>query len=203
MIGEGILNMHRSGRGYPVLIGVEQDISGKAWDYATSLAAGIGALNRPGGVGVRSSFREETLIDLMTEHTWMPLLTTSFLIYYNIMVNEYGVSPESVLLELYVSGELAETAREMAELGLFEQFKLHSRTSQYGQMTRIKRFLKIESLWKAFRREAEEIKDGTFAKEWMLEQRTGNPVFNRLMEEYKRSDFAKSEDLLLKALGRR
>jgi len=203
MIGDGILNMHRQGRGYPVLIGVDQDVSGKAWDYAKALAAAIGALNRPGGVGLRSSFREETLVDLMTEHTWMPLLTASFLIYYKILVEEYGVSPESVLLELYVSGELAETAREMAELGLFEQFRLHSRTSQYGQMTRIKKFLSHSALWDMFRKEAEEIVNGLFAREWTLEQRSGNPVFKRLMEELKSTDFAKTEDRLLKALGRR
>ncbi len=202
MIGEGILNMHRQGKGYPVLIGVEQDVSGKAWEYAKALAAAIGALNREGGVGVRSSFREETLVDLMTEHTWMPLLTASFLIYYKILVEEYNVSPEAVLLELYISGELAETAREMATLGLFEQFRLHSRTSQYGQLTRIKKFLDTD-LWDMFRREAEEIASGEFAREWTLEQKCGSPVFRRLMDEFKRSDFARVEDRLLKALGRR
>lgn len=202
MIGEGILNMHRAGKGYPVLIGVAQDVSGRAWDYAKALAAAIGALNRPGGVGVKSSFREETLVDLMTEHTWMPLLTASFLMYYKILVEEYGVSPESILLELYVSGELVETAKAMAEIGIFEQFRLHSRTSQYGQLTRIKRFLSSD-LWELFRREADEIASGIFAREWMLEQRGGNPVFNRLMDELKGSDFAKAEDRLLRALGRR
>jgi len=199
MIGEGILNRHKLGLGYPVLIGVEQDVSGKAWEYAKALAAGIGALGKPGGVGIRSSFKEETLIDLMTEHTWMPLLIASFISYYDLLVNEYGVSPEAVLLELYASGELAETAKAMAELGLFEQLKLHSRTSQYGQLSRLLKFLN-QDLKNLFKSEAEEIINGLFAKEWMLEQMSGAPILKRLLMKFKNSELARAEKELFKAL---
>ena len=202
MIGDGILRLHREGRGYPVLIGVDRDVSGRAWEYAAALARGIGAIGRPGGIGLRSSFREEVLIDLMSEHTWMPLLIASFLAYFDVLVDEFNVSPEAVILELYASGELGETGRAMAELGLFEQLRLHSRTSQYGQLTRIFRFYG-ERLKKIFRREAMEIIDGSFARDWMLEQELGLPRFSRLLDMVKGSRMAKHEDELYRAMGRR
>jgi ketol-acid reductoisomerase len=45
------------GRGVPVLVAVEEDASGKAWDLALSYAKGIGGL-RAGGI--RTTFTEET-----------------------------------------------------------------------------------------------------------------------------------------------
>lgn len=202
MIGAGILDLHSEGKGYPVLLGVEQDVSGKAWEYAKALAKGIGAIGLPGGVAVKSSFREETLVDLLTEHSWMPLLTASFLAYFNILTKEYNVNPATIILELYASGELSESAKAMAEMGLFEQLRLHSHTSQYGQLTRLERFYNAE-LENVIRRESEEIVSGVFAKDWTLEQRVGMPIFKSLMKKAKESKLAKEEDKLYKLLGRR
>jgi len=74
MVGEGILNLHKQGKGYPVLLGVKQDASGKAWEYAKAIAKGIGAIPGEGGIALKSSFEEEALIDLLSEHTWLPIL---------------------------------------------------------------------------------------------------------------------------------
>ena len=203
MIGAGIIELHKMGRGYPVLLGVAQDVSGKAWEYAAALSKAIGAIGKPGGIAIKSSFEEETMVDLMTEHTWMPLLIASFIIYFELLTKEYGVNPETAILELYASGELAETAKAMAEMGLFEQFKLHSRTSQYGQLTRLDKLLKNSSLWEFFKEEAEDISTGRFAKEWSLEQKIGSPIYRALLNRFKRSPIAEAEDKLYKVLERR
>ncbi|MEM2593029.1 MAG: NAD(P)-binding domain-containing protein, partial [Thermofilaceae archaeon] len=42
MFAWGILERHKLGLGYPVLLGVAQNASGRAWDYALALAKGIG-----------------------------------------------------------------------------------------------------------------------------------------------------------------
>jgi len=136
MIGRGILHLHEQKKGYPVLLGVGQDASGQAWEYAKALAKGIGAIPLPGGVGLKSSFDEETMLDLLTEHTGAPIAAAAKQAYFEVVTQEYGLSPEAAILELYASGERAETARLMAEIGLFEQLPVHSRTSQYGQLTR-------------------------------------------------------------------
>ena len=52
------------GRGVPVLVAVEKDASGKAWDLALSYAKGIGGL-RAGGI--KTTFTEETETDLFGE----------------------------------------------------------------------------------------------------------------------------------------
>src|SRR5689334_150558 len=52
------------GRGVPVLVAVENDASGKAWDLALSYAKGIGGL-RAGGI--KTTFTEECETDLFGE----------------------------------------------------------------------------------------------------------------------------------------
>lgn len=51
------------------------------------------------------------------------------------LLAESGVSPEVALLELYASGELGEIGRATASPGMWNQLKLHSHTSQDGQLT--------------------------------------------------------------------
>ena len=200
MFSWGILDFHKQKRGYPVLVGVAQDSSGKAWEYAKALAKGIGAIGRPGGVALKSSFDEETLLDLLSEHTHVPLLIAAMMAYFETVTKEYGVSPEAAILELYASEELAEGAKAMAEEGLIEQLKYHSRTSQYGQLTRVNRYYNI--IKDIVKKEAEEIWDGRFAREFTQEKESGSIVLNRLLKVNKESDLAKAEKRLYKALGR-
>ena len=201
MIGKGILNMHEQKKGYPVLLGVAQDVSGKAWEYAKAIAKGIGAIGLPGGVAIRSSFEEETLLDLLTEHSWGPILTAAMQAYFDVVTEEYGASPEAAILELYASGELAEVARAMAEMGIFEQLSLHSRTSQYGQLTRAQKF--YDKMKEIVREEAIQIWNGEFAREWSLDQAFGRVVLERLRKIASSSKLAEAEDKLYKLLGRR
>lgn len=201
MIGEGILLLHKGGKGYPVLLGVANDYSGKAWDYAKALAVGIGAIGKPGGIAVRSSFEEEALLDLLSEHTWAPILIASIMAYFDVVTEKYGASPEAAILELYASGELAEIARAMADVGIFKQMAFHSTTSQYGQFTRAEKY--YEMLKKIVEDEAQKIWNGEFAKEWSLEQLAGKPVLSRLWKMYEESKLSKAEDSLYRTLGRR
>lgn len=201
MFAWGILNLHRQGKGYPVLLGVAQDSSGKAWEYAKALARGIGAIGLPGGVAVKSSFEEETLLDLLSEHVYLPLLIASIITSFEIATSEYNVSPEAAILELYASGELAEQAKAMAEEGLIEQLKYHSRTSQYGQLTKIHRYLHL--IRDIVRKEIEEIWTGQFAKEFSQEKASGSILLKRLLKLYKDSELSRAERKLYKTLGRK
>jgi ketol-acid reductoisomerase len=118
--------------------------------------------------------------------------------YFEIATKAYGASPEAAILELYASGELAEQAKAMADEGLIEQLKHHSRTSQYGQLTRIRRY--YEMIREIVEREAEEIWNGEFAREFTEEKSSGMIVMNRLKEILRSSDLVKIERRLMEAV---
>ena len=200
MIGQGVLDLPARGEGFPVLVGVSQDASGRALDRALAIAHGIGAF-LPHGAVVESSFEEETLVDLFSEHTWAGAMLFLLDRAYKLLV-EAGVSKEVALLELYASGELGEIGHAMAKLGMWNQLKLHSHTSQFGQLTHGEQFAGAHA--EALMRKAiAEIRDGTFAKRWASEQAAGSPVYNRLLGEVLSSPVAQAETELFARLGRR
>jgi len=53
------------------------------------------------------------------------------------------------------------------------------------------------------RKAIQKILDGSFAKEWFLEQESNYPVFNRLWKNIRECDLAKDEDKLYKILKRK
>ncbi len=200
MIGQGVLDLTARGEGFPVLAAVKQDASGRALATTLAIAHGIGAF-MPHGAVVESSFEEETLVDLFSEHTWAGAMLFLLERAFKLLV-ETGVSPEVALLELYASGELAEIGRAMASLGMWNQLKLHSHTSQFGQLTHGAQFIGADS--EALMRNAiAEIRDGTFARRWAAEQAAGSPTFQRLLSEVLESPVATAEAELYAKLGRR
>lgn len=200
MIGQGVLELPARGEGFPVLVGVNQDASGHALASALAITHGIGAF-LPRGAVVESSFEEETLVDLFSEHTWAGAMLFLLDRAFKLLV-EAGVSKEVALLELYASGELGEIGRAMATLGMWNQLKLHSHTSQFGQLTHGAQFIGADS--EALMRKAiDEIRDGTFARSWSAEQTAGSPVYQRLLGERLSSPIATAEQELFTKLGRR
>lgn len=199
MIGRGVMELPREGRGFPVLIGIENDASGKALDMALALAAAIGAGNQ-GGCIVESSMREEVTIDLFTEHTWAPA-TVYLLKACCEMLIEAGVSPEAAILETYASGELGEIGRAMSELGLAGQMRLHSRTSQYGQLLWGERWVNGQA--RQLMAEAlAAIQDGSFAERWHTEQETGLDDFRARWQQLLDAPLFHHEEMLYRRLGR-
>ena len=77
-----------------------------------------------------------------------------------------------------MSGEFAYTLGKIAELGLVEQSALHSRTSQYGSMSRGMRFI-LPELGVKMREGLEDIRSGRFAQEWAAEQEAGCPTLGK------------------------
>lgn len=200
MIGQGVLELPARGEGFPVLIGVKQDASGRALATTLAIANGIGAF-LPHGAVVESSFEEETMVDLFSEHTWAGAMLFLLERAYKLLL-EAGVSPEVAMLELYASGELGEIGRAMSSMGIWNQLKLHSHTSQFGQLTHGAQFIGADA--EALMRKAiTEIRDGTFAKRWAAEQAAGSPTFKRLLGEAYESPIARAETELYAKLGRR
>jgi ketol-acid reductoisomerase len=165
MIGEGVRRRFQSGEGFPTLVAVAQDATGQAWPRTLAIAKAIGGTRRGAW---ESTFEEETVTDLFGEQVGGGSSLASFLNSFETLV-EAGYDPEVVQLELYGSGELVEVMRSIKEYGLLDSLKLHSPTSQYGQLSRARRLVPAES--KAMLRTIlEEIRSGEFAKEWAKER---------------------------------
>lgn len=177
MIGRGVRLQYERGEGFYSYVSVEQDASGRAWPTVLALAEAIGALR---GAALEISARQETIIDLYMEQGFGALFGR--LVFETLAAAlDAGLPPEAMVLELYLSGEMAETMQAMADLGFVEQSRLHSLTSQYGGMTRSLR-VDRESLQAHLQQALEEITSGAFAREWAAEQAAGHENFERLRE---------------------
>jgi ketol-acid reductoisomerase len=94
---------------------------------------------------------------------------------------EAGFPPEAVLLELYLSGELAYSFEKIRQVGLVRQMDFHSHTSQYGTLTRSAKFLDLDPSLRARMQEVlDEIRSGAFAKEWSGAQAESTEMFERV-----------------------
>ncbi|QGP93119.1 Ketol-acid reductoisomerase [Neomoorella glycerini] len=197
MIGRSVRDLFVQGSGGPSLVGVHQDYSGQAWERALAFAKGIGS-TRVGAV--ESSFEEETRCDLFGEQLSGGLLYMIRTAYEIMVAN--GISEEAAILELVASGEREETVRAMTEMGLFHQLVLHSHTSQYGQLTRGRRMV-TDKTRMVMEEIMQEIVTGAFAKEWMLEQQAGLPLFKGLWKQSLRHSFTAAEKRVHDKLARK
>lgn len=198
MIGRAVRDLYLEGSGAPTLIGVDQDYSGEAKEIVLALAKAMGATRV---AAIESNFEEETKVDLFGEQVMGGSSLFMIRLAFEVLV-EAGCSPEVALLELYASGESIACQKAILEQGLWNQLKLHSPTSQYGQQIRGPQLVGKESK-KILRSIMQDIETGKFARQWSLEAKTGKSVFNRLQENNLRHPMLKAEDRLYKLLGRR
>jgi ketol-acid reductoisomerase len=178
MIGVGVRSAYQAGKGVPAFVAVQQDGSGQAWPKTLALARAMGC-TRSGAI--ESTFAEETELDHFSEHFVWPALFRILVGSYDFLTAQ-GYQPEAVLMELWASKEAAEVLEQMAEVGIFQQMSFHSPTSQYGTLTHMQSCLAAD-LEHRMQAALDEIKDGTFARQWELEQAAGYPVFSRLKRE--------------------
>ncbi len=188
MIGEAVRNLYRSQAGFPCLVAAENDADGQALSIALALAKAIGA-TRFGAFA--SSFREETLIDLFAEQMLWPGIIKLCLLYFEKLVAN-GCDPEIVTTELHLSGEFVEIAKAMITHGFFGQLKLHSQTSQYGQLSRADQMAPPELLAR-IDAVIDEISSGKFHEEWARELKSGKPNLGRLWRKVLEHPLAQSE----------
>lgn len=195
MIGTGVRNGYLNGKGFSSMVAVHRDATGRAREIILALCKGIGTMKM---AAIESTAEEETVCDLFHEHfSYIYVLRRC----YETLV-EAGVSPEATLLELWASGEEMELCQVYMTQGLFQQLKLHSQTSQYGQeVTGRLPPADEENERKRLRQIIAHIKDGSFAKEWALEQLTGGPVWKRVHKENMSHPMIAIEEHLLRDLG--
>lgn len=196
MIGHVVRELFLAGAGATAFVAVEQDASGHAFQTALALARGIGATRA--GV-LKTTFAQETDLDLFQEQALWPLLTRTMLEAYEFLVAK-GFPPEMVTLEMYGSGEGAEIFREMARVGFFKQMKFHSQTSQYGTLSRAREVPFAPEIRALMERAMAGIRDGRFADEWRREQAAGYPLFTKLRAQTEAHPLTEAEEKMRRLL---
>lgn len=172
--GHLVRSEYVKGMGVPTLIAVYQDASGKAKDIALAYASAIGG----GRAGIiETTFKEETETDLFGEQAVLcggvsALITAG----YETLV-EAGYAPEMAYFECL--HELKLIVDLIYEGGISNMRYSVSNTAQYGDLTRGPRIIN-DAVKAEMNKILKEIQRGEFAKEWILENRAGKPVFNSL-----------------------
>jgi ketol-acid reductoisomerase len=162
------------GRGVPVLVAVERDASGKAWDVALSYAKAIGGL-RAGGI--RTTFTEETETDLFGEQAVLCGGTSQLVQYGFEVLTEAGYQPEVAYFECL--HELKLIVDLMYEGGIAKQRWSVSDTAEYGDY--VSGPLVIDPHVKDnMRAVLAKIQDGSFAQRFIDDQDAGGPEFQAL-----------------------
>jgi len=183
--GHLVRRTYTEGGGVPTLIAVAQDASGKAKDLALSYAHALGSTRA--GV-LDTTFAEETETDLFGEQVVLcggltALITAGF----ETLVAA-GYQPESAYFECL--HEMKLIVDLIYEQGISGMRYSISDTAEYGDLTRGPRVIDAH-VREEMRRILEAIRDGSFAEEWIAENRAGRPNFSRLREAGKQHQIEK------------
>src|SRR6056297_2109887 len=175
--GHLVRRTYTEGGGVPCLIAVAQDASSSARDLALAYADAIGGTRA--GV-LETTFDEETETDLFGEQVVLcGGLTALVQAGFETLV-EAGYQPESAYFECL--HELKLIVDLMYEQGIGGMRYSISDTAEYGDLTRGPRIIN-DAVKAEMRAILGEIRDGTFAEEWIAESRAGRPRFHELERE--------------------
>lgn len=179
--GHTVRSQYLEGRGVPCLVAVENDHSGHAKDVALAYASAIGGGR--GGI-LETTFKEETETDLFGEQAVLCGGVTALMKAGFDTLVEAGYQPESAYFECL--HEMKLIIDMVVEGGLSYMRYSISDTAEYGDYTTGYKIVTDETK-KAMREVLSDIQDGTFAKNWLDENKNGRPNFSKMREEHKNS----------------
>ena len=169
--GHTVRGQYQDGKGVPCLLAVHQDVTGDTHEIGLAYAAGIGG-SRAGVL--ETSFREETETDLFGEQAVLCGGVTELMKAGFETLVEAGYSPESAYFECIHEMKLI---IDMINDGGFNYMRYSiSDTAEYGDYTVGNRIV-TEETRKEMRKVLEEVQDGTFAKNWLVENQVNRPYF--------------------------
>ncbi len=172
--GHVMRDLFTKGIGVPALLAVYQDVTGQAKDLALAYAKGIGATRA--GV-LETTFAEETESDLIGEQTVLCGGVTALIKAGFETLVEAGYQPELAYFECL--NELKLIVDLIYEGGLSRMRFSVSDTAEYGDYVAGPRVID-EHVKENMRKIVAEVQDGTFARQWILENQAGRPSFNAM-----------------------
>src|SRR5258705_8422440 len=175
--GHLVRRQFTEGKGVPGLVAVHQDASGTARDLALAYAKGIGCTR--GGV-IETTFKDETETDLFGEQSVLCGGVTELVRAGYETLTDAGYDPRLAYFECL--HELKLIVDLMYEKGITGMRHSISNTAEYGDLTRGKMII-TDDTRAAMKNVLGQIQDGTFAREWIAENRAGQENFQRMRKE--------------------
>lgn len=165
--GHTVRSTYVSGKGVPCLVAVEQNATGRAYEIALAYIAGIGGARA--GI-METTFHDETETDLFGEQTVLcggvvDLMQCGF----ETLV-EAGYAPENAYFECI--HEMKLIVDLIFAHGFAGMRYSISNTAEYGDYEIGQRLI-TEETKKEMKKVLTEIQDGTFARNWLLENQSG------------------------------
>ncbi len=175
--GHLVRRMFVEGRGVPCLLAVEQNATGQARDLGLAYACALGG----GRAGILSTtFAEETETDLFGEQAVLCGGITELIKAGFDTLVEAGYQPEIAYFECL--NEMKLIVDLMYEGGMGWMRYSVSDTAKYGDLTAGKRVIDCR-VRETMKELLAEVKDGSFAKDWILENQCGRPRMKKWMQQ--------------------
>lgn len=170
--GHTVRSEYVEGKGVPCLVAVHQDATGRALDTGLAYAAGIGG-SRAGVL--MTTFKQETETDLFGEQAVLCGGVTALMKAGFETLVEAGYDPQNAYFECIHEMKLIV---DLIYKGGFSYMRYSiSDTAEYGDYEVGKRII-TEETKKEMKKVLTEIQDGTFARNWIVENRVNRPHFN-------------------------
>jgi ketol-acid reductoisomerase len=171
--GHMVRRVFTEGSGVPALFAVYQDPTGQAKELALSYAKAIGGTRA--GV-LETSFQEETETDLFGEQCVLCGGTTELIkAGFETLVGA-GYQPEVAYFECL--HELKLIVDLLYEGGFEKMRHSISDTAEYGDYVAGQRMV-TDQTREEMKKMLSEIQSGEFARNWLMENQLGRPMFNR------------------------
>ncbi|WP_195986912.1 ketol-acid reductoisomerase [Clostridium sp. D53t1_180928_C8] len=170
--GHMVRRTYTEGSGVPCLIAVQQDYTGHAKDLALAYSNGIGGARA--GV-LETTFKDETETDLFGEQAVLCGGCTALIKAGFETLVEAGYAPENAYFECL--HEMKLIVDLMYQGGMAAMRYSISDTAEYGDYMIGNRIVTDETK-KEMKKVLTEIQDGTFARNWLMENQVGRPQFN-------------------------
>ena len=172
--GHMVRRTYTEGSGVPCLIAVQQDYTGKAKEFALAYANGIGGARA--GV-LETTFKDETETDLFGEQAVLCGGVTALIKAGFETLVEGGYAPENAYFECL--HEMKLIVDLIYQGGMAAMRYSISDTAEYGDYMIGNRIVTDETK-KEMKKVLTEIQDGTFARNWLMENQVGRPQFNAM-----------------------
>jgi ketol-acid reductoisomerase len=170
--GHTVRSQFVEGKGVPSLIAIHQDPSGDSKEIALAYAKGLGA----GRAGIfETSFKEETETDLFGEQAVLCGGVTALIKAGFDTLVEAGYQPEMAYFEC--CHEMKLIVDLIFQGGLSYMRYSISDTAEYGDYVTGSRIITDETRAE-MRQILKEVQEGTFARNWLVENKVGRPYYN-------------------------
>jgi len=186
---------YQSGFGVPALVAVYQNPSGKAMETALAIAKALGCTRA--GV-IETTFKDETESDLIGEQT---VLVGGLI---ELIKNGFEVLVENGYPSELAYFEACNEAKLIMDLiyqkGIIGMLRAVSDTAKYGGLTVGPKVID-DHVKENMRKAVKAVQNGSFAKEWVEEHRSGEKRLKSLMDEIEKHPLEQVGKFIRKTSG--